>query len=72
MSKFFKSCVHICLGATLLFSQAASWSADKPLRFGTLAPKNSLYHRQLMEIGDAWRVAQGGNAKTGTFHILVD
>lgn len=34
--------------------------ADKQLRIGTLAPKNSLYHRQLMELGEAWRSAQGG------------
>jgi TRAP-type C4-dicarboxylate transport system substrate-binding protein len=38
-------------------------AADKQLRIGTLAPKNSLYHRQLMELGEAWRAAQGGNAK---------
>src|SRR5574343_461481 len=38
-------------------------AADKQLRLGTLAPKHSLYHRQLMELGEAWRTAQGGNAK---------
>ncbi len=38
-------------------------AADKGLRIGTLAPKNSLYHRQLMDIGEAWRTAQGGAAK---------
>ncbi|MFN4326360.1 MAG: TRAP transporter substrate-binding protein DctP [Azonexus sp.] len=38
-------------------------AADKQLRIGTLATKNSLYHRQLMELGEAWRSAQGGNAK---------
>ena len=40
-----------------------AWAADKQLRIGTLAPKNSLYHRQLMELGEVWRTAQGGNAK---------
>jgi hypothetical protein len=30
-------------------------AADMQLRIGTLAPKNSLYHRQLMDIGEAWR-----------------
>jgi len=40
-----------------------AWAADKQLRIGTLAPKNSLYHRQLMELGEVWRAAQGGNAK---------
>ena len=38
-------------------------AADKQLRIGTLAPKNSLYHRQLLEVGEVWRAAQGGNAK---------
>ena len=42
-------------------------SSEKPLRIGTLAPKNSLYHRQLLEIGEAWRQAQGGNAKYVVF-----
>jgi TRAP-type transport system periplasmic protein len=48
------------LGSLLAFNVLA---ADKQLRIGTLAPKNSLYHRQLMELGEAWRTAQGGNAK---------
>jgi TRAP-type C4-dicarboxylate transport system substrate-binding protein len=38
-------------------------AADKQLRIGTLAPRNSLYHRQLQEIGEVWRAAQGGSAK---------
>lgn len=29
------------------------------LRIGTMAPKNSLYHRQLLEVGEAWRKAEG-------------
>ncbi len=40
-----------------------TFAADKQLRIGTLAPKNSLYHRQLMEIGETWRAAQGAGAK---------
>ena len=64
MSKFFKSCVQVCVAGGLLCGQTASWAApDKQLRLGTLAPKNSLYHRQLMEVGEVWRNAQGGNAK---------
>jgi TRAP-type C4-dicarboxylate transport system substrate-binding protein len=35
-------------------------AAGNQLRIGTLAPKNSLYHRQLMELGETWRNAQGG------------
>ncbi|MBU3698154.1 TRAP transporter substrate-binding protein DctP [Dechloromonas sp.] len=36
------------------------FAADMQLRIGTLVPKNSLYHRQLLEMGEAWRNAQGG------------
>jgi len=49
--------------ALSLVGGANAWAADKQLRIGTLAPKNSLYHRQLMELGEVWRTAQGGNAK---------
>ncbi|MBS1145494.1 MAG: C4-dicarboxylate transporter substrate-binding protein [Proteobacteria bacterium] len=50
----------------LLFGALISWqalAADPQLRIGTLASKNSLYHRQLMELGEAWRTAQGGKGK---------
>ncbi len=50
------------LGLALLAFSSAS-AADKQLRIGTLAPKNSLYHQQLQELGEVWRTAQGGNAK---------
>jgi len=52
--------VALLLGTLLAMNALA---ADKQLRIGTLAPKNSLYHRQLMEVGEAWRNAQGGNAR---------
>ena len=54
------SSILLCLG---LIVAGTSLAADKQLRIGTLAPKNSLYHRQLMELGEVWRAAQGGNAK---------
>ena len=38
-------------------------AADVQMRVGTLAPKNSLYHRQLLEVGEAWRAAQGAGSK---------
>jgi TRAP-type C4-dicarboxylate transport system substrate-binding protein len=50
----------IGLSALLPFMAAA---ADMQLRIGTLVPKNSLYHRQLMEMGEAWRNAQGGASR---------
>lgn len=48
--------------AALLFATQVP-AADKQLRIGTLAPKNSLYHRELLGLGEVWRTAQGGNAK---------
>jgi len=50
-----------------LLANNSGLAADKPFRVGTLAPKNSLYHRQLLEVGEAWRAAQGGNAKYVVF-----
>jgi TRAP-type C4-dicarboxylate transport system substrate-binding protein len=50
----------LCLTA---LTAASSWGAEAGLRIGTLVPKNSLYHRQLLEIGEAWRAAQGVGAK---------
>ncbi|WP_233505839.1 TRAP transporter substrate-binding protein DctP [Rhodoferax lacus] len=38
-------------------------AADMQMRVGTLAPKNSLYHRQLLEMGETWRAVQGGASK---------
>ncbi len=59
MRKLFDAAL-VCLA---LFFVHGAIAADKQLRIGTLAPKNSLYHRQLMELGEVWRTAQGGNAK---------
>ncbi|MBK6636987.1 MAG: TRAP transporter substrate-binding protein DctP [Rhodocyclaceae bacterium] len=47
----------------LLTTHCPVLAADPQLRIGTLAPKNSVYHQQLMELGEAWRAAQGGEAK---------
>jgi TRAP-type C4-dicarboxylate transport system substrate-binding protein len=58
---FLRSFFSVLLLCLAFFGSAAA--ADKGLRIGTLAPKNSLYHRQLMEVGEAWRTAQGGSAK---------
>lgn len=45
-----------------LLATAPAFAAGQ-LRIATLAPKNSLYHRQLMEVGEAWRSAEGEGAK---------
>lgn len=62
--------LSIVLPVTRLFILSLALAAvlpaaaqDKQLRIGSLVPKNSLYHRQLIEVGEAWRSAQGGNAK---------
>ncbi|MCE1186637.1 MAG: C4-dicarboxylate ABC transporter substrate-binding protein, partial [Rhodocyclales bacterium] len=52
----------VAAGLVLSVQALAAPNANS-LRIGTLAPKNSLYHRQLMEMGEAWRTAQGEGAK---------
>ena len=42
-------------------------AAPASLRIGSLVPKNSLYHQQLLEIGDAWRRAQGEGSRFVVF-----
>ena len=51
MPKYLKA-IALAFGLLASFHLSA---ADMQLRIGTLVPKNSLYHRQLMEIGEAWR-----------------
>ena len=52
-----------------LIGPGGSWGAATPLRIGTLVPKNSLYHQQLLELGEAWRSAQGEGAR---FLVFTD
>ncbi len=51
------------LAALGILSTPSAAAAARQLRIGTLAPKNSLYHRQLQAVGEAWRTAQGADAK---------
>jgi TRAP-type C4-dicarboxylate transport system substrate-binding protein len=46
-----------------LAAAPAAHANNKSLRIGSLVPKNSLYHRQLLEVADAWRTAQGSGAR---------
>lgn len=55
------------LGLTLPLAPAAWAQAAPALRLGSVVPKNSLYHRQLLELGEAWRAAQGGGARFTVF-----
>lgn len=52
--------------ATTLASTAALAEPVK-LRLGTLAPKNSLYHRAMLEMGEAWKKAQGDSSSITIF-----
>jgi TRAP-type C4-dicarboxylate transport system substrate-binding protein len=44
-------------------------AAARRLRFATLIPRGSLYHRVLLEVGEAWRRAEGGDA---AFTVFAD
>jgi TRAP-type C4-dicarboxylate transport system substrate-binding protein len=62
------------LGLATLLLAATAWLATGPaqaqtvqLRVGSLVPKNSLYHQQLLQMGEAWRNAQGAGAKFVVF-----
>jgi TRAP-type C4-dicarboxylate transport system substrate-binding protein len=45
-----------------------AWSQPSAaLRIGSVVPKNSYYHQKLLEIGEAWRAAQGGAARFTVF-----
>ena len=49
------------------FLQPQAWGAEKQLRIGSLVPKNSVYHRQLMELGEVWKKGQDGAPKFGVY-----
>ncbi len=51
------------LAALGILSNPSADAAVQQLRIGTLAPKNSVYHRQLQVVGEAWRTVQGSDAK---------
>lgn len=78
MSRFFLRCslfkaLFLSLGMGLLSAAVSPLhAADKQLRIGTLAPKNSLYHRQLMELGEAWRTAQTAQGNAAKYTIYPD
>lgn len=57
----------LLLMAANLPPAALAQSPGASLRIGSLVPKNSLYHQQLLELGEAWRAAQGGGARFVVF-----
>jgi len=58
-----KKCASVFLLGAVVRSCSWTQAAEKPWRIGSLVPKNSLYHRQLLDIAESWRAAQGGAAK---------
>jgi TRAP-type C4-dicarboxylate transport system substrate-binding protein len=60
---FWTKCASAALLGLLMLSTSWTHANEKSLRIGSLVPKNSLYHRQLLDIADSWRTAQGAGAK---------
>jgi TRAP-type C4-dicarboxylate transport system substrate-binding protein len=56
----------LALLASLLLPVSALSQAIQ-LRVASVVPKNSLYHQSLLEMGEAWRTAQGTNARFTVF-----
>lgn len=66
MTRIHRRHAAACLLA--LCTASASWAqAPVQLRIGSLVPKNSQYHQQLMEMGEGWRAAQGSQARFTVF-----
>jgi TRAP-type transport system periplasmic protein len=63
-----RTAVSLALSLTAL-SPLTSLAADPQLKIGSLVPKNSLYHRQLMEIGESWKKSQSGSSR---FNVFTD
>ena len=49
------------LAAAVVLPRLAPAAIERP-RFATLAPRGTLYHRELLEVGEAWRLATGAPA----------
>ena len=63
-----RTAISFALSLTSLLPLASS-AADPQLKIGSLVPKNSLYHRQLMEIGESWKKSQSGPSR---FNVFTD
>jgi TRAP-type C4-dicarboxylate transport system substrate-binding protein len=59
-----RSTTALLLGLAL---SDAALAQPVQLRIGTVVPKNSLYHQQLLELGETWRAAQGADARFVVF-----
>jgi TRAP-type C4-dicarboxylate transport system substrate-binding protein len=63
-----RRCLLASLSAALALPRLALGATTR-LRFATLVPRGSLYHRVLLEIGEAWRRAEG---LEGGFTVFTD
>jgi len=57
------------LPGTFSTAQASEPRREPSLRFGSLVPRNSVYHQQLLELGQRWRESLGGQ---GRFVVFTD
>jgi TRAP-type C4-dicarboxylate transport system substrate-binding protein len=59
------STTALMFAASILFTTipAASAPAKVTIRLGTLAPRGSSFHKALVEMGEKWRDASGGDVK---------
>ena len=72
MSEQFTRQSILHMGAALALTAlvpVASQANESQLKIGSLVPKNSLYHRQLMEIGETWKKSQTGSPR---FNVFTD
>jgi TRAP-type transport system periplasmic protein len=60
-------CVTLPALAALRALPASAAVEPLHLRFATLVPRGSLYHRTLLEVGEAWRRAEGAGAGVTVF-----
>lgn len=47
--------IHAAAFAVALAASSLAYGASRPIKLGTLAPRDSSYHRILMHMGEAWR-----------------
>lgn len=54
-------------GLTIAAMPGLTQAQTVALRIGSVIPKNSLYHRELLGMGETWRSAQGGDTRFTVF-----
>ena len=59
--------LNASLVALVMAGAPAAQANTQQLRIGSLVPKNSLYHRQVIDIAESWRAAQGAGARFVVF-----